>query len=69
MTVKLISFRELQRLTVKQLHEWDEVIITVDGLDTWKLTHIDSQPTKAKTMTVKLTELPLSKHKQATSEW
>ena len=75
MTVKVISFRELQRLTVNALHEWDDVIISVDGVETWKLTRIDSQAGEASTLTVKarkadkMTELPLSKHKQASSEW
>jgi len=78
MTVKVISFRELQRLTVKELQSYDQVIITVDGEETFKLIRIDSQanimtaklpPVDSQRNTKKLIELPLSKKRQADSIW
>ena len=65
MTVKVITFRELQRLTVKEIQSYGELVITVDGKDCFKLVPVDSQPAKRATLTDKLTELPLSKHRQA----
>lgn len=74
MTVKVISFRQLQRLTVKELQSYGEVIISVDGEDKWKLSLIDSQATKSDYVDsqpvspIKPGDLPLSKHRQATGQ-
>ena len=42
-----ITFRQLQRMTVKELRQLiseGEVIVTVDGSPGFLLTHVDSQP-------------------------